>query len=252
MDKVFGEYFNIIQGLLSHILETQYKEIEEAAKAVSRTIIDDGMVYVYGSGHAHMSAEELFYRAGGIANVYPIFIEPLMLHESAPVSSLLEKEEGYVKGIVDALPISNHDVIIVTSTSGRNAAPIEAAIAGRGKGAVVITIFSREYSLISPSGHSSGKRLMDIGHVKIDNGAPVGDAALVLDGMEAKVAPVSSVVNFVILQSIIAQAVQDCLEEGFTDIPVFKSGNLPGGKEFNETMIEKYSRRVPPLQNKDF
>lgn len=247
---MIGKYFDTVQKLLSRVLDTQRLEMEKASQAVARAIMEDGIVYVYGSGHAHMSAEELFYRAGGLANVYPIFIEPLMLHESASTSSILEKKEGYIKSFINELPICEKDVCIITSTSGRNATPIEAAMFGKEKGAKVITVFSKEYSLSAPSGHSSGKRLMDIGDIAIDNGAPIGDAALAVAGLEVNVAPVSTVVNITILQSIIAQAVQNCLAAGFTDVPIFKSGNMAGGTEFNSKLIEKYGKRVPPLRYK--
>ena len=245
------KYFETVGKLLQQVFVTQQKAMAKAAEAIAKTIQADGLIYVYGSGHAHMSAEELFYRAGGLANVYPIFVEPLMLHESASTASILEKKEGYLKDIVGALPMSDKDVLIVTSTSGRNATPIETALIGKEKGATVITIFSKEYSLVAPSGHSSGKRLMDVGDILIDNGAPIGDAALTIPGLETAVAPVSTVINLTILQSIVAQAVQICIDQGFNQVPVFKSGNLQGGLEFNKAMIEKYGKRVPPLRYKE-
>lgn len=244
-------YFETVARLMQKAYDTQHEALSRAAEAIAKTIQEDGLIYVYGSGHAHMSAEELFYRAGGLANVYPIFIEPLMLHESASTASILEKKEGYLADIVGALPMTEKDVLIVTSTSGRNATPIETALIGLEKGATVISIFSKEYSLVAPSGHSSGKRLMDIGHILIDNGAPIGDAALTIPGLETAVAPVSTVINLTILQSIVAQAVQICVEQGFTQVPVFKSGNLQGGLQFNKAMIEKYGKRVPPLRYKE-
>lgn len=251
MIDMIDRYFDTVHDLLKKVLEAEKPELDKAALAVADTIMAGGMVYVYGSGHAHMSAEELFYRAGGLANVYPIFIEPLMLHESASTSSILEKKEGYLTDIINKLPISSKDVVIVTSTSGRNATPIETALIGKEKGATVITVFSKEYSLSSPSGHSSGKRLMDAGDIKIDNKAPIGDAALSLEGLDVKFAPVSTVINLTILQSIMAQAIKNCMDKGFTDIPVFKSGNLPGGLEYNKSLIEKYGRLVPPLRYND-
>lgn len=53
-----------------------------------------GLIRVFGCGHSHILAEETFYRAGGLVPISPIFYEPLMLHESASESSVLEKREG--------------------------------------------------------------------------------------------------------------------------------------------------------------
>lgn len=247
MEKI-NMYFDCIVKLLERVRTSQQEELEKAAKLVAGCIKNDGLIYVYGSGHAHMSAEELFYRAGGLGNVYPIFIEPLMLHEAAVRSSQLEKTEGYLTRTVKNLPIGERDVAIVVSTSGRNAAPIDAALTARDKNAKLITIFSREYSMSAPSGHSSRKRLMDMGDARIDNGVPAGDACFRMEGLEAKISPVSSVVNLTILQSIVAEGISVCVKDGVENIPVFKSGNLAGGVQYNQSIIERYRDRVPFLQ----
>lgn len=243
-----NRYFNDINRLLERARTTQQEELKKAAALIADCIKKDGLIYVYGSGHAHMSAEELFYRAGGLGNVYPIFIEPLMLHEAAALSSQLEKKEGYLTDIVDNLPISDKDVVIVASTSGRNAAPIDTALIAQKKGAKIITIFSREYSMSAKSGHSSNKRLLDLGDARIDNGAPIGDAVLSIEGIDASFSPVSSVINLTILQSIVAEAIAVCVEDGVKYIPVFKSGNMAGGAEYNQAILDKYRERVPSLK----
>ncbi|MGB8451548.1 MAG: SIS domain-containing protein [Anaerocolumna sp.] len=243
-----NRYFNDINQLSEKVRTTQQAELEKAAALISDCIKKDGLIYVYGSGHAHMSAEELFYRAGGLGNVYPIFIEALMLHEAAALSSQLEKREGYLTDIVGNLPISDKDVVIVVSTSGRNATPMDTALIAQKKGAKLITIFSREYSMSAQSGHSSKKRLLDLGDARIDNGAPIGDAVLSIEGVDAKFSPVSSVVNLTILQSIVAEAIAICVKDGVKYIPVFKSGNMTGGTEYNQSILEKYRDRVPALK----
>lgn len=246
--EMIDKYFHEVDQLLCKIKLTQRENISKAANLIADCIKKDGLIYVYGSGHAHMSAEELFYRAGGLANVYPIFIETLMLHKAAVLSSKLEKKEGYLTDIVSSLPICANDVFIVVSTSGRNATPIDAALIAIKKGAKLITIFSREYAMSAPSGHSSKKRLLDLGDARIDNGVPIGDACLSLDGIESKFSPVSSVINITILQSLVAEAISICVEDGFTNIPIFRSGNMAGGAEYNQSIIEKYRERIPPLK----
>ena len=36
-----------------------------------------GLVHVFGTGHSHLLAEELFYRAGGLAQINPILVDAL-------------------------------------------------------------------------------------------------------------------------------------------------------------------------------
>ena len=66
---------------------------------VAKTIENDGLIYIFGCGHSHLIALDCFYRAGGLANVYPILDGKLMLHESASYSSVLEKDEILVYSI---------------------------------------------------------------------------------------------------------------------------------------------------------
>ncbi len=246
--EMINAYLDIVGQLLDRVKLTQQEELEKAARLIADCIKKDGLIYIYGSGHAHMSGEELFYRAGGLANVYPVFVEPLMLHEAAALSSKLEKQEGYLTDIIGNLQICEKDVFIVVSTSGRNATPIDTALIAKKKGARLITIFSREYAMYAPSGHSSKMRLPDLGDARIDNGVPVGDACLSLEGVEPKFSPVSSVVNLTVLQAVIGEAVNFCVKDGYKDIPVFKSGNMTDGAEYNQAMIEKYGKRIPPLK----
>lgn len=93
-----------IHTLLDTLMETQSDAIDRAVAAVADTLAQDGMVYAFGTGHSHMLAEELFYRAGGLVKVYPILDEPLMLHSNASRSSQLERLPGYA-----ATAISEHE-----------------------------------------------------------------------------------------------------------------------------------------------
>lgn len=80
--EITKQYFANIHTLLDTLLETQSDSIDQAVNAVSNTLQQGGMIYAFGTGHSHMLAEELFYRAGGLVKVYPILDEPLMLHKT--------------------------------------------------------------------------------------------------------------------------------------------------------------------------
>ena len=63
------QYMENIRNLVSGAIETQLDNISQAAAIVAQTIMDGGIVYVFGTGHSHMLAEELFYREIGRAHV---------------------------------------------------------------------------------------------------------------------------------------------------------------------------------------
>ena len=62
-------YLKNLENLLAKVQNESEKSIESAALAVSSCIAKGGMVHVFGTGHSHMLAEELFYREIGRAHV---------------------------------------------------------------------------------------------------------------------------------------------------------------------------------------
>lgn len=72
----------------------QEKEIREAASYISAALKNQGWIYACGTGHSHMLAEEVFYRAGGFARVRPLLLPKLMLHESATGSTEEERKRA--------------------------------------------------------------------------------------------------------------------------------------------------------------
>ena len=88
--EIIKRYFDNIHALLETVIDTQSDAIDRAVTIAADTLEQGGMIYAFGTGHSHMLAEELFYRAGGLVKVYPILDEPLMLHANASRSSQVE------------------------------------------------------------------------------------------------------------------------------------------------------------------
>jgi uncharacterized phosphosugar-binding protein len=159
------------------------------------------------------------------------------------MTSQMERLSGYAQVLAGAQPMKPGDVIIVISTSGRNAVPIEMAMAARDRGLKVIALASLAYSRSQPSRHPSGKRLADVADLILDNGSPPGDALLELPGLPEKIGPSSGAVGAAILHAVIVQAVANLLERGI-EPPVFLSGNLPDGDEHNQRLMRQYADRI--------
>ena len=64
-------------------------------------MLKDGMIYIFGTGHSHMLAEEGHFRAGGFAPICPILNSSLMLHEDTTFSSVLERTEGVATKLIN-------------------------------------------------------------------------------------------------------------------------------------------------------
>ena len=73
-------YLDETVRLLTKVRDEQSSAIHEAADLVARAVSAGGLVHLFGTGHSHLLAEELFYRAGGLAQINPILVDALMLH----------------------------------------------------------------------------------------------------------------------------------------------------------------------------
>ena len=148
-------YINNIQKLIQTVSSSQSDNIEQAAQALATSILSDNWAYAFGTGHSHMLAEEVFYRAGGMVKLCPILCTKLMLHQSAVKSSQMERLSGYAKVILEDYPIKKGDVLFVFSNSGRNAVPVEMTIEAKKIGLTVIAITNINHSSVSKSRHES-------------------------------------------------------------------------------------------------
>lgn len=95
-----ARFFDHAQKKLQQVLEHEMPNIQTAADFVTESCKQGGKFYVFGSGHSHMIAEELYLRAGGLALVHAILPPELMLHEMANKSTYLERVEGYSQALV--------------------------------------------------------------------------------------------------------------------------------------------------------
>lgn len=237
-------YMEEVKNIISDIEEKGTDHIEAAADEFMTTIEKEGIIHVFGCGHSHMLAEEVFYRAGGLAVMNPILDSGIMLEEGAVRSTEMERLEGYGEIIVNNYDLQPQDLMIVVSNSGRNPVPIDVALEAQKKGLKVIAITSLAYSQATTSRHSNGKRLFEIADLVIDNQTPYGDA--VLEFGEIKAVPASTISGALIINSIIAETLQRMEDKGM-ELPVYLSGNIDGADEKNKELMEKYGARVDHL-----
>jgi len=237
-------YFNNLSDLIARTQQSQHDAMEEAARRIADCLKGGGMLYTFGTGHGHLLALEIFYRAGGMACVCPILDEKLMLHISAAGSTLEERREDWVDTLLERYPIKEGDVLISISNSGRNAVPVLLAQQAQRRGAFVIALTSMQHTLSVTARNKENLRLFETADLILDNGGVPGDAAVSFaDG--AMVGPTSTAVGAAILQAIVCRVKEISLEEGF-EADFFKSSNIDGGDEWNNRLIEKY-KSIPGL-----
>jgi uncharacterized phosphosugar-binding protein len=239
-------YFDVIRNLLAKA-ETQNAEaLERAADAIAVCLENKGVLHTFGTGHGHILAEELFYRAGGLVAVNALLDPSLMLHVSALSSSHLERLPGYAELVLERYVINAGDVMLIASNSGRNSVPVEMALAAKNRGLTVIALTSLQHSQSQTSRHPSGKRLFEIADIVLDNCGVVGDAALEVEGMPGRIGATSTVIGAALLHALVYQVVQKMRAKGLTpDITL--SANVDGSDAHNAPLFAQYQGRLRHL-----
>lgn len=238
------EYLNKVEELLEQIEKEESENIKKASMVLYKTMKNEQVVHVFATGHSHMFAEELFYRAGGLVQVNPILEPFLMQHEGAVRSTKLERLSGLAKTIYDSINKEDYEPFIVVSNSGINSVPIEMAQLARNDGRKVIGITSVESSKNLKSRTSDNKHLYEVCDIVIDNHTPDGDGAIT--SKYGKIGALSTILNTYIAQSIVLNVIKLYENDGLIP-PIYQSANTIGGDEHNKELYEKYKKRIKSL-----
>jgi uncharacterized phosphosugar-binding protein len=222
--------------LLERLAGDEWASLSAAAGLVADSLARGGSVHAFGTGHSHMLAEELFYRAGGLVRVKPILFEGLMLHAGAELSTSLERLPGVAAALLEQHPIAPGDVLVVASNSGGNAVVREMASLARARGIPVIAIVSRAHASSGSARAAGATNLQDVADVVVDNGGAPGDAAVAIDGFAQRVGPTSTVVGAAALNAIVAEAAERLVAQGI-EPDVFLSSNVEGGDDVNARLL---------------
>lgn len=240
-------YVNGVIEKISLALNTQIEKLDVIAEKLAKSVENGGVLHVLGSGHSHMLAEEIFYRAGGALFVNPILDPGLMLHNGPSKSTRIERLSGYAEAILEDIDFTKEDIFLIISNSGRNVLPIETAYYAREKGMSTISISSLAHSKSVKSRHVSGKRLFELTDYALDNYGEIGDAQLSAEGLDTKYGPTSSAVGVVLVQTWISMTIEKLVESGVKP-PLLQSANLDDSDERNRNLIKDYMNRIPLLR----
>src|SRR5262245_58104783 len=240
------EYCDSITAMLKQLVSSQRHKLEVAQSWIAEVLAQDGLVYVTGSGHSHMIAEEVFYRAGGAAAVQAVLDPALMLHQGAHRATALERLDGYARVVLQEYPIGPKDIVLIASNSGRNAFPIEAALFARERGAKTIAITSSDHAAHVTSRHKSGRMLHEVTDLVIDNHAPYGDACLMIPASDKRMGSTSTISGAFIVNALMVEAVASLSRRG-TDVEIYRSANAGGDGANAEEIVKRWRNRIRGL-----
>lgn len=192
-------YMDAAQGILKRICDTQMPAIEQAADICANTIAGNGLVHLFATGHSRIMVEEMYPRHGSFPGFHPIVELSLTYHNPVVGANgqrqamFIEHIEGLAAVILRNFVIAAPDSFLIFSNSGINEVVVDMGLEAKKLGLPLIVVVSVDHCTASPAKHSSGKKLIDIADVVIDNCTPAGDAMVRIDGLEDPVGPGSTI-----------------------------------------------------------
>lgn len=214
------KYFDHVSRLLDEIRQHETGAIDQAAEICANSIANGGLVFLFGNGHSRMLCEEMTPRQGCFTG-FVAMVELALSNHAAIVGSNglraplhLEKYEGYSEEILKGFGFGPHDAFIVISTSGIRPVIVEMAMGAQRRGLPVIGITSLRHCEQSVAAHSSGKKLIDVSDIVIDNHCPPGDCVVELEGLEWRTGPTSTVTGAAIINMLRCEVAERLLARG--------------------------------------
>lgn len=235
------QYLHAIGELQSRVVESQNAVLLEIAETMAETTRRDQRIFLFGTGHSHLIAEEGFYRAGGLANIVPILAGHFMLDQLPALGSRLERTPGLADMILDRYDPEPGEMLFVFSNGGVNCLPVEMALRAHQREMFVVGISSFAFAREAPLS-DLGLRLDESVDLAVDNGGIPGDALLELANFPWRVGPSSTVICSLIWNCLVSETARLLLKSGITP-PIFVSLNVVGAEEHNQSLLEKWRPR---------
>ncbi|MCI0641499.1 MAG: SIS domain-containing protein [Gemmataceae bacterium] len=251
-------YYEESMRRLATIVDGQRDALDRAAALCTEAIATDGLVHLFGCGHSRMLCEEMTPRQGCFVGWHTIVELALTYHNlivgpnGLRQSLHLEKTLGYAEQILRNFSFGSKDVLIVISTSGIREVIVEMAEAAKQRGLAVIGLVSKTHCEQAKPAHPSGKKLIDVADVILDNGAPEGDCVLAIEGCKNKTGPFSTLGGAMLMNMLRCEVAQRLVDRGIE--PVFLPSHQFVGSRSVEEQLEyfyaQYARRVGPLYSR--
>ena len=242
MKKPSKDYAEKINSILKKIAKEENKKIIQCANLIKSSYKKNGQLFIFGTGHSKLLAEESFHRAGGYAASCPVRSDEINFSKGTDKATELERTANVAKRALEKYKLNSKDILMIVSNSGVNHAPVEAAILAKKKKIKTIALTSYKFSKQAPLSKLK-KRLYEICDIYIDNKIPPGDAVVGINKM--MVGPASTITGSFILNSILVEVANLLKNEKI--FPFYISVNMPGAKENNDKLVKKYKKSNPHL-----
>ncbi len=198
-------------------LRTQADVLRQVASIYADAIAAGGLVHVYANGHSRLAVEEMCIRMGALTGFHPILQVGLTTFTDVVgangirVNQAIEKVEGLGARLLDEYEVGPGEPLLVITATGTTQAAVDIARewVRRYPDNPLIGLCSRAQSSQAAAKHSSGENLHHVvararRGLLIDNGMPVGDTTIVVEGQTDSypICPLSSVAGISVVQCL--------------------------------------------------
>lgn len=233
----------------------QAETISSVADRFAESILVGGLVHLFGSGHSRMMVEEMWPRYGSFPGFHPI-VELSLTHHHSVVGAngqrqamFLENVGGLAERILRNFKLRISDCALVVSSSGCNRVPIEMADGFRQAGLLTVGLVSVAHQAASTSRDPAGRKLGDCVDLLLDSGAPAGDSAVTIEGLDQPVSPLSTIGGCLVINALKAEIAQRLTSAGSPPKVLTASciAGHDGARQLFEDAYDEHARRVARL-----
>ncbi|HEX6509665.1 MAG TPA: sugar isomerase domain-containing protein, partial [Chloroflexota bacterium] len=222
-------------------------DITSVACRIGQSLMEGGILHVFGSGHGMIFAKEAFNRSGGLIPVNPLYDAALLgPFGGTRKTALVQDMEAYAPAVFEGYDVRPGEVLLQFSASGTHPLVCEVCLEAQRRGLHVVAVTNVAYSEAAASRHSSGKRLFELADQIINNPGPIGDAAVDLLGVASPVGATSTATGVAILNAVVVEVVEYIANAGATP-PILYSHTAPNAAEHNRETFEMYRDRMRHL-----
>lgn len=248
MSRLITEYTTEVTSLMQTIAKEEEENILKAAELLSDKVVEGRLINIFGAGgHSAIAAMEIFWRAGGLAQVNGMFPAGTNIVSACPTTA---KVTGYAPYILNFYDVYKDDVLILVNFYGLNIVSVDVALEAKKRGVQLITVNAHKFAQKVPDDfiwrHPSKKNINDLADVAIDNHVPYPDAILKIPGVPEEVAPTATTLTCFTLNLMMAETIRLIKEKGGTP-DIWVSNNIPGCDEHNKPIHDKYRGRIHHL-----
>jgi len=251
---IFSDYKTSIVNVFDKIIEDSGESIVHASKCIAEYIAgNNNIVHLVSTGlHANSAIDDVFWRAGGLASLNPLFSTGFNLYHGAKRANYRTTQIGYAKHVFDDYEVGKTpgEIIIILSAYGINTASIDFALEAKKREMMVIGITSQVrangISLDHTARHPSKKSLYHLSDHFINCHPPYEDTVLNVKSMHQRFGATTGFCLMFSLHLLINNVIFELSSKGFNP-PVWQSVVLADDNNINAALEEMYSPKVRHL-----